>query len=306
MGVPGIAMNTGRMIPAISFGTGTSFFNRPDAVASHIQAAWDAGFTSYDTATIYGTEQGLGSGLKTLKVERKELFITTKTPDWSWDKESIEKSVRQSLEKLQLDYLDLVLIHTPAPRYDTMRRLGQLTEDEIKQLPDNMDAKVMDNARLQAWIGLQHCVQLGLVKDIGVSNYTVSHLQNLLKHEEVTIVPAVNQVEYNPYLVDRVIFDYCKEHKILVQAFAPLGHGKTLLEDKTMKKIAQKYNKTAAQIALRWAWQLGITTVTKTEKAERMKENLDYFDFNLTDEEMEEISSLNKNERRFGDPARFP
>jgi len=299
-------MNTGRSIPAISFGTGTSFFNRPDDVASNISDAYKAGFRCFDTATIYGTETGLGKGIKDLSVDRKDLFITTKTPDWAWDKESIEESVRESLSKLQLDYLDLVLIHTPAPRYDTLRKLELKTEEDIKNLPDCSDQEVMNAARLQAWLGLQVCVQKGLVRDIGVSNYTVTHLKNLLKYDEVTIVPAVNQVEYNPYMVDTPLYEYCKENKILIQAFAPLGNGKTLMEDEVMQRVAQKYSKTPAQVALRWAWQLGIPTVNKTEKVARMKENLDYFDFNLTDQEMEEITALNKNERRFGDPARFP
>lgn len=306
MSVPGIAMNTGRMIPAISFGTGTSFFNRPDDVASHIHDAYQAGFRCFDTATIYSTETGLGRGIKELNVDRKDLFITTKTPDWAWDKESIEQSVRESLAKLEVDYLDLVLIHTPAPRYDMLKRLGLMTEDEIKKLPDCTSQEVMDNARLQAWLGLQQCVDKGLIRDIGVSNYTVSHLKNLLKHKEVTIVPAINQVEYNPYMVDKPLYDFCKEKTILVQAFAPLGNGKTLMEDPVMQRVAQKYNKTAAQVALRWALQIGVPTVNKTEKVHRMKENLDYFDFNISDQEMEEISALNKNERRFGDPARFP
>lgn len=304
--VGNLLMNTGRNIPAISFGTGTSFFNRPDAVASHIQEAFDAGFRSYDTATVYGTEIGLGEGLKGLKGDRKDLFITTKTPDWTWTKDSIEEAVLISMKKLQLDYLDLVLIHTPAPRFDLIRRMGVMSEEKIQELPDPQNVEVMEAARLEAWLGLQNCVHKGLVRDIGVSNYTVSHLKNLIKHSQVTIIPAVNQVEYNPYLVDTEIYDYCKQNNILIQAFAPLGNGKTLMDDTTMSDLAEKYSKSSAQIALRWAFQLGITTVTKTEKAERMKENLDYFDFKLTAEEMMKISSLNKMERRFKDPARFP
>jgi len=306
MSIPDLGLNTGRSIPAISFGTGTSFFNRSDDVASVISDAFKAGFRSFDTATIYGTEIGLGKGLKELNADRKELYITTKTPDWAWDKESIVESVKISLEKLGLDYLDLVLMHTPAPRYEMLKRLGLKSEEEISKLPDAFNKEVMDNGRLQAWLGLQQCVEAGLVRDIGVSNWTVSHLENLLKHKEVTIVPAINQVEYNPYLVDKGIYDYCKQNKILIQGFAPLGNGKTMLEDETLQKVAQKYNKTAAQVALRWAFQIGVTTVSKTEKAERMKSNLDYFDFEITDQEMEEISALNKNERRFGDPSRFP
>jgi len=304
MEAPKLKLNTGRLIPAIGFGTGTSFFNRGDDVQAVILSAFQAGFRSYDGATIYGTEEGLGRGLAGLAEHRDNLFITTKTPDWAWTQESIEEEVKKSLERLQLDYLDLVLLHTPAPRVSLFERLK--VDPSKHFIPDAMNEKQMDESRLQAWMGLQNCVSKGLVRDIGVSNFTAKHLKKLLVNGEVCVVPAVNQVEFNPYLVDSPLHDYCKEKGILVQAFAPLGNGKDLLEDVTLNKIAQAHGKTVGQVALRWAWQLGIATVTKTEKVERMKENLNYFDFNLTDTEMKEISSLNKNERRFGDPARFP
>jgi len=116
----------------------------------------------------------------------------------------------------------------------------------------------------------------------------------------------LKKVEFNPYLVDTPLLDYCRANKILLQAFAPLGNGKDVLEDAVLKDLAAKHGKTCAQIALRWAWQLGVATVTKTEKVARMKENLDYFDLRLSEAEVEQISSLNRNERRFGNPARFP
>jgi len=293
-------------MPAISFGTGTSFFNRGDEVAAVIGKAYQAGFRSFDCATIYGTEEGLGRGLTSLEAARENLFVTTKTPDWAWTQDQIEEEVRLSLKKLNLEYLDLVLLHSPAPRVHSKLISKMLTPDRLAVLPDPENADQMDAARLCAWQGLQDCVSKGLVRDIGVSNFTVNHLEKLLKNSSVRIVPAVNQVEFNPYLVDRPLYDYCKDKGILVQAFAPLGNGKEMLADPVLKELSEKYGKTEAQIALRWAWQMGIGTVTKTEKEERMKENLDYFDFCLDQQETERINGLNKNLRLFGNPAQFP
>jgi len=306
-------MNSGREIPAIGFGTGTTFFNRENDVEAAIHQAYQAGFRSFDGATIYATEEGLGRGLSKLGVEREGLFITTKTPDWAWTKESIEAEVVKSMKKLQVDYIDLVLIHTPAPRKSLMEmvivKAGLEVEAELMaSLPDPMDEAAMDFARVEAWKGLQQCVSKGWVRDIGVSNFTVSHLTKLIKNPEVTIVPAVNQVEFNPYMVNSPLLDYCNKNNILLQAFAPLGTGEfsRLLDNPLLVELAKKHAKTTAQICLRWAWQLGVPTVTKTEKAARMAENLDYFDFSLSGSEMDQITGLNRDERRFGDPARFP
>jgi len=305
MMAPKLKMNTGREIPAIGFGTGTSFFNRGDDVAAVIHQAYQAGFRSFDGATIYATEEGLGRGLSNLGVDRANLFITTKTPDWAWTKESIEAEVLKSMKKLQVDYIDLVLIHSPAPRKPVLEKM-KLEAGVVEALPDPLDEAAMDKARLEAWMGLQQCVSKGWVRDIGVSNFTVSHLRKLLNNKQVTTVPAVNQVEFNPYLVDSLLLDYCKDTKILLQAFAPLGNGKEMLENSVLVDLANKHAKTCAQICLRWAWQLGVPTVTKTEKAARMAENLDYFDFSLSPSEMDQVAALNKDQRRFGDPARFP
>jgi len=304
MDVPSLVLNSGERIPAIAFGTGTSFWNRGDDVSNVIQDSYQAGFRSYDGAAIYGTEEGLGKGLSNLGVPRSNLYVITKTPDWAWTQETIEAEVRKSLSRLRLEYLDLVLIHSPAPRKTVFDRL----EMDVTSLglPDPMDETAMDAARLQAWLGLQNCVKKGLVRDIGVSNFTVSHLSKLLKNPEVSIVPAVNQVEFNPYLVDLPIYTFCKEKDILIQAFAPLGNGKGMLDDPVLKSLAKVHGKTVGQIALRWAWQMGITTVTKTEKKERMLENLSFFDFNLSQSEIDQISNLNRNQRNFGDPAKFP
>jgi len=306
-----IKLNSGREMPAIGFGSGTSFFNRGDEVAAVIGDAYKAGFRLFDCATIYGTEEGLGAGLTGLGVERGNLFITTKTPDWAWTQAKIEEEVRLSLKRLQLEYLDLVLLHTPAPRKASpklwlMIEQALTSPGELASLPDPLSADQMNKARLEAWIGLQNCVKKGLVRDIGVSNFTANHLTKLLANPEVTIVPSVNQVEFNPYLVDTELYDFSKEKGILIQAFAPLGNGKDLLVDPLLTKLAEKYSRSPAQIALRWAWQLGLGVVTKTEKVHRMTENLDIFQFELTEAEVKELSGLNKDLRLFGNPHKFP
>ncbi|XP_023340015.1 uncharacterized protein LOC111710189 [Eurytemora carolleeae] len=307
MVVSSIKLNTGRSIPGVGFGTGTSFFNRGDAVADVVKHAYQAGFRSFDCARIYGTEEGLGRGIAELGVDRSELYVTTKTPDWAWSKETIVAEVEGCLKRLKLDYLDLVLHHSPAPRIGAKFMATYLTPEEIKNLPDPLDEAVMDTCRLQMWLGLQLCVEKGLVRDIGVSNFTVNHLKKLLKNPEVTITPAVNQVEFNPYIVDSPIQEYCKQTGILLQAYAPLGNGKDmLLSDPVLERIGGVHNKTAAQVALRWSLELGHCIVTKTEKFDRMKENLDLFNFTLSREEIDQITALNKNKRNFPDPSQFP
>eukprot|EP00090_Calanus_glacialis_P042377 TRINITY_DN75181_c0_g1_i1.p1 TRINITY_DN75181_c0_g1~~TRINITY_DN75181_c0_g1_i1.p1 ORF type:complete len:323 (-),score=96.54 TRINITY_DN75181_c0_g1_i1:69-995(-) len=304
--VQNLTLNTGREIPAIGFGTGTSFFGRGDDVAALVGHAFQAGLTSFDTAVIYGTEDGLGSGLSGLSCPRSSLYVTTKTPDWAWTKEEIVEEVEKSLKRLQVTYLDLVLLHTPAPRKGAAFLKKALTDEQIDRLPDPMDAKAMEAKRLSAWQGLEECVEKGLVRDIGVSNFTVHHLHQLITKPEIKIRPSVNQVELNPYQTDPETYIFCKKEGILLQAFGPLGNGREMLTDPVLVEISKKKKKTTAQVSLRWAWQLGVATVTKTEKIPRMKENIDIFDFELDPEEMEQISGLNKNIRIFGDNSRFP
>jgi len=300
-----LALNTGREIPAIGFGTGTSFFGRGDDVAALVGHAFQAGLTSFDTAVIYGTEEGLGKGLSGLSCPRPSLYITTKTPDWAWTKEEIVKEVEKSLILLQVSYLDLVLLHTPAPRKDGAVQKKAMTQEVIDRLPDPQDAEAMEATRLSAWQGLELCVERGLVRDIGVSNFTVHHLSQLLS-KDIKIRPSVNQVEFNPYQTDPDTYNFCKKEGILLQAFGPLGNGREMLTDPVLVEISKKKKKSTAQVSLRWAWQLGVATVTKTEKIPRMKENIDIFDFDLDSEEMKKISGLNRNSRIFGDYSRFP
>eukprot|EP00092_Neocalanus_flemingeri_P005291 GFUD01005696.1.p1 GENE.GFUD01005696.1~~GFUD01005696.1.p1 ORF type:complete len:330 (+),score=98.51 GFUD01005696.1:66-992(+) len=304
--VQSLALNTGREIPGIGFGTGTSFFGRGEDVAALVGHAFQAGITSFDTAVIYGTEGGLGQGLSGLACPRSSLYITTKTPDWAWNKEEIVKEVEKSLKLLQVTYLDLVLLHTPAPRKGSAFLKKALAQQEIDKLPDPQDAAAMEAARLSAWQGLEACVEMGLVRDIGVSNFTVHHLTQLVNNQLIRIRPSVNQVEFNPYQTDTETYNFCKKEGILLQAFGPLGNGREMLADPVLLAIGDKKKKTTAQVSLRWAWQLGVATVTKTEKIPRMKENIDIWDFELDKEEMEKISGLNKNIRIFGDNSRFP
>jgi len=304
--VENLTLNSGRKLPGISFGTGTSFFNRGGDVTALVAPAFEAGFTSFDTAVIYGTEEGLGAGLAKFDCPRSDLYITTKTPDWTWTREEIIAEVEKSCTRLQVSYLDLVLLHTPAPRKGAAFLNNILTEEEINKLPDPKDGNVMKEKRFSAWQGLEDCVAKGLVKDIGVSNFTVHHLSQLLNQPGLKIKPSVNQVELNPYQTDLETYNFCREQGILLQAFGPLGNGRELLTDPVLVEISESKKKTTAQVCLRWAWQLGVATVTKTEKQARLRENIDIFDFELSKEEMEKITGLNKNLRIFGDPSRFP
>lgn len=305
MTVPSITLNSGRGIPAIGFGTGTSFFNRGEAVASLVGEAVKAGVTSFDTATIYGTEEGLGQGLAGLE-QRSGLYLTTKTPDWSWTKAEVVEEVELSLKRLQVDVLDLVLLHTPAPRTKLHVMKKKLEDEPHRIIPDPQDAPAMKLARQSAWSGLETCVARGLVRDIGVSNFTPLHLQQILDSPGLKIRPAVNQVEFNPYQTDPTLLAFCREKNILLQAFGPLGNGREMLSNPVLVKIGQETGKTPAQVSLRWAYQMGVATVMKTERPERMKENIDIFDFTLNQQQMDSIKELNKNLRLFGDPSGFP
>lgn len=302
----GLVLNTGRSVPAVGFGTGTSFFGRGAEVAEVVGHAFQAGFTSFDTAVIYGTEAGLGRGLAGLSCPRAELYLTTKTPDWTWSREGIVKDVESSLALLQVAYLDLVLLHTPAPRTDSPFLQKATTQEQRDRLPNPQDREAMEAARLEAWRGLEDCVAKGIVRDIGVSNFTVAHLGQLVTREDVKIRPSVNQVEFNPHQTDPELYQFCQKEGILLQAFAPLGNGKELLDDPVLVEIAKKKGKTPAQVCLRWARQMGVATVTKTERIPRLAENLDIWGWRLEQEEMEAVSGLNKNIRRFGDYSRFP
>lgn len=255
------------------FGLGVFKVKEGEEVVSSVKAAIKNGYISIDTAAVYKNEEGVGQAIKESGVAREDLFITTKV--WNADQgyDSTLQAFETSLGKLGLDYIDLYLIHWPVKgKYnDTWKALEKLYRD-------------------------------GRVRAIGVSNFHVHHLEDLLSHAEIK--PMVNQIEYHPHLTQKEVYDFCKKEGIQLEAWSPLKQG-VLLKDPTINEIAEKHNKSAAQIILRWDLQNEVVTIPKSTNENRIIENADIFDFELTPEEMQRLNDLNKNDRIGSDPDNF-
>lgn len=269
--VPPIILNNGVEMPQLGFGV----WQVPDDEAERaVATALEAGYRSIDTAAIYGNEKGTGRGLASSGIARKDLFVTTKL--WNADQgyDSTLRAFDASLEKLGLDYVDLYLIHWPMPakdKYiDTYKAFEKLYAD-------------------------------GRAKSIGVSNFLPEYLEKLI--DATSVIPAVNQIELHPHLQQLASREYHAEQGIATEAWSPLGSGKGLLEVPAIVAIAQKHNRTPAQIVLRWHIQLGNVVIPKSVTPSRIKENIDVFDFSLDTEDIAAISALNEDRRVGSNPA---
>lgn len=253
-------------IPCIGYGTYK--VNGEEAV-SVIKSAIAAGYRHIDTATFYGNEVEVGKAIHECGVAREELFITSKV--WKTERgyESTKKSFLKTLEDMQLEYLDLYLIHWPASfcQYENWEEIN-----------------------LETWRAMTELYKEGKIKAIGVSNFHVHHLEALMRTE---VKPMVNQLEYHPGEMQEETVEYCKEHGILVEAWSPLGRGR-IFENELLLQLAEKYGKTLPQICLRWELQNGIIPLPKTMSEKRMKENLDIFDFEISKEDMEVLNTMEK------------
>lgn len=247
------------------FGLGVFKVENGNEATESVKAAIKNGYRSIDTAAIYKNEEGVGIGIKESGVAREELFITSKV--WNEDQgyETTLAAFEKSLERLQLDYLDLYLIHWPG-------------KDKYKD----------------TWRALEKLYKDGKIRAIGVSNFQVHHLEELLKDAEIK--PMVNQVEFHPRLTQKELRDYCKGQGIQLEAWSPLMQGQ-LLDNEVLTQIAEKHNKSVAQVILRWDLQHGVVTIPKSIKEHRIIENADIFDFELSQEDMDKIDALNKDER---------
>ncbi|OCA81563.1 glyoxal reductase [Bacillus sp. FJAT-27225] len=259
------------------FGLGVFKVREGQEVIDSVKAAIRNGYKSIDTAAVYRNEEGVGQALKEALEEnglkREDIFVTSKV--WNSDQsfESTLEAYHASLQRLGLDYLDLYLIHWPVK--------GKYKE---------------------TWRALESLYKEGKVRAIGVSNFHVHHLKDIL--EDAEIKPMVNQVEFHPHLTQVELRAFCKEQGIQFEAWSPLAQGK-LLENETLKDIAEKYNKSVAQVILRWDLQHGVITIPKSINEHRIIENASIFDFKLSSEDMEKIDGLNKNERVGSDPDNF-
>lgn len=271
MAVQTIKLNTGANMPAIGFGTWKIRFN--GNAKKVVKQALDAGYRLIDTAKIYGNEKGVGAAIRESGIDRKEIFVTTKL--WNGDQgyDNALNAFDESLKKLGLEYVDLYLIHWP-----------------------------VTGKRLDSWRALQDIHRGGKAHNIGVSNFTVRHLEELVSKSEM--VPSVNQIEFHPFIYkdQKPILDFCKQHKIVVEAYSPLAHGNRI-NDPVIRQIADKYKKSAAQIMLRWALQHGTVPIPKSTDQQRIVENIDIFDFNLSDNDLEVINNLSCSMRTCWDPT---
>ncbi|ULT57529.1 aldo/keto reductase [Neobacillus drentensis] len=259
------------------FGLGVFKVEEGPELVNAVKFAIKHGYRSIDTAAIYGNEEGVGQaireGLEEAGISREELFVTSKVWNSDLGYESTLAAYETSLKKLGLDYLDLYLIHWPVA------------------------GKFKD-----AWRALETLYKEGRVKAIGVSNFHVHHLEDLMKDAEIK--PMINQVEYHPRLTQKEIQAYCQKHGIQLEAWSPLMQGQ-LLDQPMIQAIAEKYNKSAAQVILRWDLQNEVITIPKSTKEHRIVENSSIFDFELTKAEMEQIDGLNQNHRVGPDPDNF-
>ncbi|RXT15375.1 aldo/keto reductase [Ammoniphilus sp. CFH 90114] len=241
-------------------------------VVSSVKHAIQVGYRSIDTAAVYANEEGVGKAIQEAGVPRKDLFITTKVWNANQGYDSTLQAFEESKKKLGLNYLDLYLIHWPVK--------GKYKE---------------------TWKAIEKLYKDGEVRAIGVSNFHIHHLQDLISEAEH--VPMVNQVEYHPLLSQKELLTFCKENKIQLEAWSPLMQGNLNLP--LLAELSEKYKKTPAQIILRWDLQHGVVTIPKSITPHRIEENANVFDFELSAEDMERIDGLNQNKRFGPDPDNF-
>jgi len=254
-------------------GLGTFLTKEGKDVIDSVTYALEAGYRHIDTAAIYGNEHGVGKAIKESAIDRNNIFITTKVWNSKQGYETTLQAFDDSMKALGVDYIDLYLIHWPT--------IGKYKE---------------------TWRALEKLYSDGVVKAIGVSNFHVHHLDDLLTTAE--IVPMVNQVEYHPYLIQQPLTFYCAKHNIQFESWSPLMQG-NITKVELLQKIARKYHKTEAQIVIRWNLQNGIVVIPKSINKDRIESNAQVFDFALTNDEIKAIDALDKTYRFGADPENF-
>lgn len=265
-------LNNGVEMPIFGLGV----FQSPEGSETVNAVRWaiEAGYIHIDTAKIYENEKSVGQGVRDSGVAREKLFVTTKL--WNADMRAHKQmeAIDNSLKALAMDYVDLYLIHWPVENY------------------------------LESWKAMEKILASGKARAVGVSNFQIHHLDDVLSKTD--IVPAVNQIELHPFLTQEPLRKHCREKGIAVEAWSPLGgQGGNVLSDPTVKKIAEKVGKSPAQVVIRWDLQSDIITIPKSVHQNRIKENSDIFDFELTADDMKALDSLNADKRVGPDPDNF-
>ena len=272
--IPDITLNNGQKIPQFGFGV---FLVRPEETVAAVTAALEAGYRHIDTAQMYGNEAQVGDAIARSGLDRGDLFVTTKLSNEAHRPDDARRAFDESLKALGFDYVDLFLIHWPLPtRYD-----GDF---------------------VSTWNTLAEFYSDGRARSIGVSNFQARHLRRL--EAETVIRPAVDQIEVNPYLTQDDLRAFCADREIAVEAWSPIARGNALT-DPEITTIARRTGKTPAQVILRWHIERGDIVFPKSVNPERIRQNIDVFDFELTDADMAAIHGLNRNERTGPDPDTF-
>jgi 2,5-diketo-D-gluconate reductase A len=272
--IPNITLNNGQAIPQFGFGV---FQIEPKDTAAAVSTALEAGYRHIDTAEMYGNEAEVGEAIATSGLDRGDVFVTSKLSNDAHEPDAAREAFDGTLKALGVDYVDLFLIHWPLP----MRYGGDF---------------------VSTWKTLEEFYREGRARAIGVSNFQPQHLRRL--HGETDVIPAVNQIEAHPYLTQDEVRGFCAEHQIAVEAWSPLGQG-SVLDDPVVRRIAERTGRTSAQVVLRWHIQRGNIVFPKSVTPDRIRENIDIFDFELSGADVTEITLLNKNARSGPDPDKF-
>ena len=263
-----ITLNNGTKIPLIQLGT---WLINNDDVRKVVRQAIDVGYRAFDTARDYGNENGVGKGIWNSDVERSDIYLTTKLPTAVKDYEGTKKAIDEALDRFSLEYIDMLLIHSPQPWIEVNRTSDRHFEENLEN-----------------WRAMEEAVKAGKVRSIGVSNFLQEDVANIVNNG--TIKPAVNQIEVHIGNVPSDLMKYCENLGVQIEAYSPLAHGR-LLKDRKINTYAKKYNVSPAELMLAFDLQLGCIVIPKSDNVAEMKENLNV-DFKISDEDMAALAKL--------------
>ncbi len=272
MPIPTLPLANGTLIPQL--GLGTWKVTEPAEYEAMFAAAVEAGYRHFDTAQAYNNEQMLGAAWQTHGLARDEIFVTTKIAVQNFGKNKVTSTFNESLSKLSMDYTDLVLLHFPVTLL-----------------------------RKKAWQALETIYEAGQTKAIGVSNYTIKHLEEMKSYARV--MPHINQVELHIFLQQPELLKYCRDNGIIVEAYSPLAHARAN-DDPVIADIAAQHGKSYAQVMLRWCVEQGLVVIPKSVTPSRIKENAEIFDFELSAQDLEKLSKQDRDLRTCWSPVHVP